>query len=266
MNCEETEKLFSPYLDGDLPGGASLAAETHLGQCPACRARLDEMRSIVRGLALLERPALPPGFNAAINDALLIERAARPSRPALSPVALVLRWLEPRVMPYTVGALASLILFVTVLSAIRPQIAAFRDLAASAARSAQDITIEDGEPGGYDVRKPLTPENFAATRLAYAAESPSINPNGALARLAWSPPSGSPGDDDMIVVADVYGNGRASLAAVVEPPRNPHALDDLEDALRKNAAFVPASLDRRPQTMRVVFVLQKMNVQEGRSY
>jgi hypothetical protein len=263
MNCEETQKVFSPYMDGELTVGAGASVEAHLDVCPACRASLEQMRAIVRGLSLLERPAPPQGLAASINDALLIERAARQSRPALSPIDLVVRWLEPRVMPYTVGALASLILFVTVLSALRPQIAAFRDLAASATRSAQDIALQEGEESGYDVRKPLTPENFAAARLAYGAESPSINPNGALARLAWSPPSGSPGDDDMIVVADVYGNGRASLAAVVEPPRNPHALDELENALRKNAAFVPASLDRRPQTMRVVFVLQKVNVQEG---
>ena len=40
-------------------------------------------------------------------------------------------------------------------------------------------------------------------------------------------------------------------------------VEDLQTALRKNPAFVPASLDRRPQTMRVVFVLQKMNVGDG---
>jgi hypothetical protein len=40
-------------------------------------------------------------------------------------------------------------------------------------------------------------------------------------------------------------------------------VEELQDALRKNPAFVPASLDRRPQTMRVVFVLQRMNVGDG---
>jgi hypothetical protein len=64
------------------------------------------------------------------------------------------------------------------------------------------------------------------------------------------------------VVADVYGNGSASLAAVVEPPRNRRMVDELQAALRKNPAFVPASLDQRPQTMRVVFALQKVSVQD----
>jgi hypothetical protein len=262
MTCEETQKVFSPYLDGVLTGGARAATEVHLQQCPVCRTQLEETRFVVRSLALMERPSAPPDLVNTINDALLIERAARAARPApVSIFALVVGWIEPRFMPYTVGAMASLILFVTVLSALRPQIAAFRGVGVAVARSNQELVFVEDE-GGYDVTKPLTPENFAAMRTAFAAESPSINPNGALARLAWSAPTGTPGDDDMIVVADVYGNGQASLAAVVEPPRNPQALDELEDAFRKNAAFVPATLDRRPQTMRVVFVLQKMNVEE----
>ena len=40
-------------------------------------------------------------------------------------------------------------------------------------------------------------------------------------------------------------------------------LDDFETALRRDAAFVPASLDRRPDTMRVVFTLQKVDVRES---
>jgi hypothetical protein len=42
-------------------------------------------------------------------------------------------------------------------------------------------------------------------------------------------------------------------------------LDDFESALRQNAAFVPASLDRRPDTMRVVFTVQRVGV-DGRSF
>ena len=38
--------------------------------------------------------------------------------------------------------------------------------------------------------------------------------------------------------------------------------DDFQDALQKNAAFVPASYDQRPDTMRVVFVVQKVDVPE----
>jgi hypothetical protein len=97
------------------------------------------------------------------------------------------------------------------------------------------------------------------------SEVPSLNPNGALAALVWASPQRGADDDDMIVVADVYSNGRASLAAIVQPPRNPRMISELENALRQTPAFVPASIDRRPENLRVVFVLQKVNVEE-RSY
>lgn len=255
MNCKETQKAFSLYVDGELAGAARSGIDAHLDVCPNCRQQLQEMRSIVRGLSLLERPVAPPALAAAIGDALTIERAARSAAPSLPFDARLMRWLEPYLMPYAVGALASLVLFVAVVGALRPPLGLLRDLAYA----------DTNFLGGYDVTQPLTPENFAADRAPFAVESPSLNPRGALAQLAWTPSSGGPGDDDMIVVADVYGNGRASLAAVMEPPRNRRAVEEFEDALRKNPAFVPATLDRRPQTMRVVFVLQKMNVEE-RSY
>jgi hypothetical protein len=67
----------------------------------------------------------------------------------------------------------------------------------------------------------------------------------------------------MIVVANVFSNGSASLADVVIAPRDKRMLDDFETALRQDAAFVPASLDRRPDTMRVVFAVQKVDVDDN---
>ena len=66
----------------------------------------------------------------------------------------------------------------------------------------------------------------------------------------------------MIVVTDVFSNGSASLADVVQAPKDKRMLDDFESALRQNAAFVPASMDRRPDTMRVVFAVQKVDVND----
>src|SRR5947207_474090 len=177
MNCEETQKAFSPYLDGALTREAGDALGEHLGACPVCRQQLEETRSVVRGLSLLARPASPPNLSASIKDSLIIERAARVASPPLSLSERATRWVSVRLMPYTVGAVYSMVLF----------------------------------------------------------------------------------------VAELSGNGGASPAAVVEPPRNRRMIDELQDAFRQSPAFVPASLDRRPQTMRVVFVLQKMNVAD-RSY
>jgi hypothetical protein len=262
MTCRDSQRAFTPYLDGELSREARVAVEEHLGVCPVCRHQLDRERALVRELSLVSRPAVPSDLLASINSALVVERAARRARPPLPFAERFARWLEPHVMPYAVGAFYSVILFAAVFGALRSQLQTLRDLAeAQRLEAALPNNVAWGG-GTLDLRRPLSPAVYAASRSPFAAESPTLNPRGALAALAWSPSTGRPEDDDMIVVADVYGNGSASLAEVVEPPRNRRTIEDLQDALRKNPAFVPASLDRRPQTMRVVFVLQKMNVDD----
>jgi hypothetical protein len=113
------------------------------------------------------------------------------------------------------------------------------------------------------LNKPVTSEDFSARRAPFAEQSPSLNPGGALAALTGSYAHNVNHDaDDMIVVADVFSNGSASLADVVQAPRDRQMLADFEYALRQSAAFVPASLDRRPDTMRVVFTVQKVDVRD----
>lgn len=264
MTCLEAQKTFTPYLDGALSHEASTALAEHAGACPVCRHQLEETRALVRGLSLMARPAPPPDLSASIRDALVIERAARNATPSLSHAERVTHWLGVRLMPYSVGAVYSAVLFIAVFGGLRQQLIVLRNLAeAQALENGQPVRWADGR-SGYDVTRPLSPDLAAAARAAYGPESPTLNPRGALAALTLAPPSdGNPDDDDMIVVADVYGNGSASLAEIVEPPRNRRMVEDLQAALRKSPAFVPASLDRRPQTMRVVFVLQKMNVADN---
>jgi hypothetical protein len=249
MTCEETQKSFSPYLDGHLARDARAGVDAHLDACPVCRMEFARARSLVRSLAQLERPAVPANLAASINELLLIERAARRQQPVGSLPVRALRWLEPRLMPYTVGALASLILFIGVVNALRPQFRVLRELTIAARAAASDEALDNFlfEGGGYDVTKPV----------------PTINPNGALAALIQTPSRGDDDDaDDMVIYADVFSNGSASLAGVVQPPRNPRLLDEVQEAFRRTPAFVPASLDRRPPTLRVVISVSKVNVHE----
>ncbi|HEU5130439.1 MAG TPA: hypothetical protein VFT26_00005 [Pyrinomonadaceae bacterium] len=159
-------------------------------------------------------------------------------------------------MPYTVGSFASVLMFFLMLSALRPHFVALRE---ASLQSQGIIFVGPGEFGyaGYDLNKPVTQESFARERAPFGEQSPTLNPDGSLAALtrayAHSPESQYDPDDDMLVVANVFSNGAASLADVVQPPRDKRMLDEFQSALRKDAAFVKASLDRRPDTMRVVF-------------
>jgi hypothetical protein len=165
-------------------------------------------------------------------------------------------------MPYSAGSFASVLMFFLMFMALRPHFVALREAAAQQRSSVFVITAD----GGFDLYQPITPEGFAASRGSVTVESPTLNPGGALAALTTSyarPRAHATGDpDDMIVVTNVFSNGSASLADVVQPPRDKRMLAEFESALRQDAAFVPASLDRRPDTMRVVFAVQKVDVDD----
>lgn len=266
LSCEEIQQELSLYLDDQLTLPARAAADEHLHRCPVCRAELAELRLITRGLSQLSRPVAPPQLVSSISDALMIEAAARLKQPRLPFNVRLAVWLRPRLMPYTIGSLASILLFIGILAGLRTSMDTFRDWDKALRQSdeaAYRIIEVKGVDRGYDLTKPVAPDAFAATRAPYAIESPSLNPRGALAALTRSQLHAHQQDeDDMVVVTDVFSNGNASLAGVVQPPRDRRMLEEFQAALRQNAAFVPASYDRRPETMRVVFVVQKVKVNE----
>lgn len=262
MSCDEIQVALSLYDDDALTLSARLACDDHLRQCPVCRAELAELRSLARDLGRLV-PALPPdNLATTISYALAIEAGARERQPLLPLAAQLANWLRPRLVPYAVSSFASILLFIGMFAGLRPHMVALHE-----AQIANEISAYAPAPASaYDINQPISSESYAALRAPYSVESPSLNPSGALAAMTQSASrthnDNRTGPDDMIVVADVYSNGSASLASVVYPPRHQRMLDEFQDALRKNAAFVPASLDGRPGTMRVVFTVQMVDVRE----
>ncbi|MCU1267516.1 MAG: putative transrane anti-sigma factor [Acidobacteria bacterium] len=266
MLCEETKQLISNYLDDVVSLPMRVAIDEHLGECPVCRAHLAELRHLKQSLRSMARPRLPMDLAQSINEALAIEAGARRLNPRLSFSERVTHWLRPRLMPYTVGSFASVLLFMTVFAALRPHFVALHEAALQS--TANNSVIFLSNPGfALDLNQPVNSEDYAASRAPFAEQSPSLNPKGALAALTRSyslprHPLDYDEADDMVVVADVFSNGSASLAGVVQAPRDRRMLADFESALRHDAAFVPASFDRRPDTMRVVFSVQKVDVRE----
>ena len=262
MSCEEIRQTLSVYLDDCVSLPARVAIDDHLNRCPVCRAEVVELRSLIRSLSLMPRPEAPADLTATISDLLTIEAAARRQDPNPSLSYRIARFIQPRLMPYTVGSFASVIMFFLMFTALRPHFVALRE---AAIQNNSVIVLQTTEPV-YDLYKPVTPEDFAASRAPFAEESPSLNPGGALAGLTreYAHPRASyyRDGDDMFVVANVFSNGAASLTDVVQPPRDKRMLAEFESALRQDAAFVPASLDRRPDTMRVFFIFQKVDVND----
>lgn len=263
MLCEETRQSLSQYVDDCVSLPARVAIDEHLDRCPVCRDEVIELRALRRRLSLLTAPTPPADLGTKIMRELAVEAAARREQPSLSLGQRMVRFIEPWVMPYSAGSFASVLMFFLMFTALRPHFVALREAAAQQRGTVFMIqTMDDG----YDLYQPITAEGFAASRGSVTVESPTLNPVGALAALttSYARPSARANAqaDDMIVVTNVFFNGSASLVDVVQPPRDKRMLDEFESALRQNAPFVKASLDRRPDTMRVVFSVQKVDVDE----
>jgi hypothetical protein len=263
MSCEETSQTLSLYLDDGVSLPARVAIDEHLDRCPVCRAEVVELRSLTRKLSMMTRPKPPADLADTITDLLTIEAAARRQAPPPSLGRRIARFLEPRLMPYTIGSFASVIMFTLMFAALRPHFIALRE---AALQNSSVYVLHAYEEVGYDLNRPVSDKDFAASRAPIGELSPSLNPGGSLAALtrAYAHPQGgySEDADDMIVVTDVFSNGVASVADVVKAPRDKRMLDEFESALRQDPAFVKASLDRRPDTMRVVFAVQKVDVDD----
>ncbi|HEX3248189.1 MAG TPA: zf-HC2 domain-containing protein [Pyrinomonadaceae bacterium] len=265
MTCEETRHTLSLYVDDGVSLPTRVAIDEHLDRCPVCRAEVAELRSLTRSLNMMTRPTPPLGLAETITDLLTIEAAARLT-PKPSWGRRVARFLEPRLMPYSVGSFASVILFFLMFTALRPHFVALREAALNNG-SFYAVRPVPAMPG-YDLHWPVDSESFAASRAPFGEESPSLNPSGALAAFTRLHASRhhDADDDDMIVGAIVFKDGTASLVDVVQAPRNRRMLDELESALRQDPSFVPASFDRRPDTMRFYFALGTKVEVDGQNF
>src|SRR5215211_779343 len=199
MSCEETRQTLSLYVDDWVSLPARVAIDEHLDRCPVCRSEVAELRSLTRSLTLMTRPKPPTGLVDTISDLLTIEAAARRQAPPPSLGRRIARFLEPRLMPYTVGSFASVILFTLMFAALRPHFIALREAALQ--NSGGVIVLRAYEPG-YDIYQPVSKEDFAASRAPIGELSPSLNPGGSLAALtrAYAHSRNNYEDaDDMIV-------------------------------------------------------------------
>ncbi len=167
-------------------------------------------------------------------------------------------FLQMRVMPLTVGTAASLFFGFSLLWILLSS--ASRQPSVSQSELTGNSTIVSPLPKS-DTEISLT--DFVAGRGLVSSESPSINPQGALAAMTKAFVSGNTTEDEVVVVADVDSNGLAEIEEIVEPLDDQQAVYELEKAMQQNstdAPFVPAFLDRRADSVRVVLKIQRVEV------
>ncbi len=174
-------------------------------------------------------------------------------------------WLALGVMPYGVGAVASLLVAFTFISVMYSGIGVSDPLSASMRKNSPGAPLlaANKNPFHETILPELSQTDYAFSRADVGGESPSLNPQGALIALTKSLVRGRMKDDEVVVVADVFGDGLAQIAEVVEPSRDRRAVSELQKALDSDPAyapFVPANLDKRSDNIRVVLRFQSVDV------
>lgn len=251
MKCEDMQNLISVAGDDLLDDGERGLLERHLSICPLCRQERDDIRNLTRELRMMRRPPIPATALYSVRSALYAASAARVRS----------FWLAEDQRPWTtwvlpsgVGAFASTIIafvFLWTLFMIPVE------------RPAAMPSVASEQPSAIARLASVASRSYADKRKDVSNESPSINPEGTLVALTNSLVRGDMKDSEVVVVADVFGSGLARIDEVVEPSRDSRAVDELDRALRSDPAyapFVPASVDRRPDSMKVVFKIQNVRV------
>lgn len=257
MKCRDIKLHLPLFTDNVLSEDERRNVESHLVRCPLCRQKLSdyqELRSCLRSVA---RPQIPfktlESIRAAVGDAL-----AMPT-PAFRLIESKRSWPEVWLVPSAIGSAASLIIGLMLLAAmLSPEILPTASTALPAS-SSDAIYLANGSDESF-----ITAAEYAHSRMSVAGQSPSLNPRGALVALTNSLVRGEMKDDEVVVVADVFGNGLAQIAEVVKPSRDRRVVAELQKALQSDPAFAPfvsAEMDRRADPVRVVLKIQSVNVE-----
>ena len=264
MNCENLQFNLSIYLDDILTDEERAALDEHLARCPLCRQKLSDFQALQRDLRMMPRPVLSNELLHSVKMRVARELNSEIyQEPTFSEKFRV--WARSFLMPSMVGTAASLMFGFLLLWALMTANTGIRqedEFATYEKPETSKILLAQATPNLFDDE--LTPMEFANERLSISAVSPSVNPEGALVALTKSFMRGGMNDDEVVVVADVFGNGLAQIAEVVEPSKNRQAVRELEKALKTNPdyapPFVPANMDHRSETVRVVLKFQTVNV------
>ncbi len=267
MKCSDLQETISLYVDGLATTAEKAWLERHLTACPLCRDHVDGIREVRDGLRQMSRPVMPAAMahrvRFAVRDEARARRHASLRRPRFE-------WFQMRLMPLAAGVMTSVVIGFSFLTLMLSGGLAIDDYTAKRNTSDARIMISDtGQLPRSANASDISPIEYARGRMAVAGESPSVNPQGTLATLSRSLAHHGIRNDEIVVVADVFSNGLARIAEVVEPSQNVEAVNELEKALESdasNAPFVPAAMDKRSENIRVVLKFQSVEVNSRKDH
>ncbi len=260
MKCENLQFNLSLYIDNILNDEERAVVDKHLAQCPLCRQKLDDFAALRQSLRRISQtPAMPKDLLASVKTAVRAELAPTVPQKKSYFSKSFREFLQMRVMPLTVGTAASLFFGFSLLWIL---------LSSANRQTPNDTYITIGQvpvvlPGRTSSDSEITAADIVAQRGLVSSESPSINPQGALMAMTKSLIDRNIKEDEVVFVADISSDGLAQIEEVVEPLNDENTVYELERAMQKNssdAPFVPAFLDRRADSVRVVLKIQRVDI------
>ncbi len=188
MKCESLQFNLSVYLDDCLIEQERAIVDEHLAHCPLCRQKLADFQVLRNALRVLPRPAMPNDLLAAMRSR--VAQAAENNQPKFSLLYTesAREWLQMRLMPYTVGTAASLILGLTLLWTLLSAVyipSKNTELAKIELPTKATVLLTNSNSVGFTPESgyELNAAEYANARLSISNGSPSLNPQGALVAL-----------------------------------------------------------------------------------
>lgn len=258
MFCENLQFNLSLYSDDVLTAEERAVLDEHLAGCPLCRQKLSDYQSLRNNLRVLPRPDFSHELLKKVRNSVAEELYTVETKPVFLFSDNVQNWLQMRLMPYTVGTVASLIFGFSLLWTLFSGIHNSRLNDGFNLNGKSEILLANSNPKGNSATG-----EYPAVDLKISNATPSVNPSGTLISLTKSLVRGEMKEDEVVVVADVFSNGLAQIAEVVEPTNDWKTVNELEEALKTDpdyAPFVPAKADHRSETVRVIFKIQHVEV------
>ncbi|HZE28341.1 MAG TPA: zf-HC2 domain-containing protein [Terriglobales bacterium] len=220
MKCAEAKSMFSPYLDGAVPGTQMHALGLHLDKCSDCNREYALLRQTQELLASVGRRK--PSADLALKLRVAISReVAEAKRPRFQGLLVRLEnALHPFMVPATAGIVVAVVIFGFVIGLTMPELQA---------RNTNDVPLM------LYTGPELQESSFAATLS-------SVN------------------EDSLVIEAYVDANGRVQDYRIISDPDNSQKLLPEVKRMLIFTTFRPAMSMGRPTSGHAVLSFSKISV------